>query len=719
MHILRLSLRDFRKFSHLDIEFTPGLNVVKGPNEAGKTTLQRAISLSLLDRPTGKKAENDYKAWASERLYRLEIDCQMPDGQQVHVVKDYDTKSHEVSSAHGTDTSRQALEEFAQEALGTQSMKMFESSACIDQDAMSNLDIGKAEISQQLQAILTGGEDVGLDEAIAKLEKKISELEKGWRTLAPVNPGPIENLLRRIREVDGELTHTREEASRIETARERLAEIRRRLLELQGELETNKKALQVYGERVAAKDSLGNLTRAEEELEENLTRLSEAVQQKQGALTALADFGSLQALGDQDLKTFRELRQSLLVTEGKERDRSSDVIALEKHIAETKRSKQRQWLAPTIMAVVGAGIAFPSALLFLVGNQPWMDYIGAAAFFIGVLLAMVAGLWLAIRLFIKPEDLLSRFAQAKQLQEDASREVECLRAQLVELMQTVGCQTWEQFEGRLAEIDKLTRKVNEVSAYIDGILRGGETIEILELQRKDTSRARRDVGEKLEEFGSVPDLSLVEYEGLKAGTEKLQEEQSCIEAERLELQGILKGARSGMEDVLRFEEEKSALEDEVGHLQSWHDVYALTSEVMQEARTGTMRTARDVLAPRMATYLNRLTLGRYSEVHIDESLEPVLIHPSKEAGPIEIGEMSQGTLDQLYLAARFALCDVLFGDAHPPFLMDDPFLKFDSQRRTAALSLCHDLSRDRQIILFTCHDGYEEYADRVINLADF
>jgi uncharacterized protein YhaN len=68
------------------------------------------------------------------------------------------------------------------------------------------------------------------------------------------------------------------------------------------------------------------------------------------------------------------------------------------------------------------------------------------------------------------------------------------------------------------------------------------------------------------------------------------------------------------------------------------------------------------------------------------------------------------------LAARLALCDLIFGEKLPPLLMDDPFVKFDPARREAALQLCKELASDRQIILFTCHDGYDSFADHVIEL---
>ena len=52
MRIRRLELRDFRRYRHLAIELAPGLTVVRGPNEAGKSTIQRAIELAITRRVT-------------------------------------------------------------------------------------------------------------------------------------------------------------------------------------------------------------------------------------------------------------------------------------------------------------------------------------------------------------------------------------------------------------------------------------------------------------------------------------------------------------------------------------------------------------------------------------------------------------------------------------------------------------------------------------------
>ena len=42
MRITSLTIHDLRRYRDTTIELAPGLTVVRGPNEAGKTTVQRA-----------------------------------------------------------------------------------------------------------------------------------------------------------------------------------------------------------------------------------------------------------------------------------------------------------------------------------------------------------------------------------------------------------------------------------------------------------------------------------------------------------------------------------------------------------------------------------------------------------------------------------------------------------------------------------------------------
>ena len=65
--------------------------------------------------------------------------------------------------------------------------------------------------------------------------------------------------------------------------------------------------------------------------------------------------------------------------------------------------------------------------------------------------------------------------------------------------------------------------------------------------------------------------------------------------------------------------------------------------------------------------------------------------------------LSQGTADQLYLALRLALADLLLPQPDAcPLILDDAFLTFDDGRLALALEVIQELAQSRQVLLFTC-----------------
>ena len=63
--------------------------------------------------------------------------------------------------------------------------------------------------------------------------------------------------------------------------------------------------------------------------------------------------------------------------------------------------------------------------------------------------------------------------------------------------------------------------------------------------------------------------------------------------------------------------------------------------------------------------------------------------------------LSKGTVDQIYLAVRLAVCDLCLPDA--PLVLDEALAAFDDVRAKRALELLQELSAQRQILLFSCH----------------
>lgn len=61
MKLRRISLRPFAGFLVRDVEFAPGLNVVLGQNDVGKSTLFRAIDCTLFLRSKTSRSTKEGK----------------------------------------------------------------------------------------------------------------------------------------------------------------------------------------------------------------------------------------------------------------------------------------------------------------------------------------------------------------------------------------------------------------------------------------------------------------------------------------------------------------------------------------------------------------------------------------------------------------------------------------------------------------------------------
>jgi hypothetical protein len=113
----------------------------------------------------------------------------------------------------------------------------------------------------------------------------------------------------------------------------------------------------------------------------------------------------------------------------------------------------------------------------------------------------------------------------------------------------------------------------------------------------------------------------------------------------------------------------------------------------------------------------RVTDGRYKRVRVDDTDLGIEVHSPEKGDWVPVTDLSQGTLDVVYLAARIGLVRLVTGDRRPPLVMDDPFVTLDDDRAKRALELLKDISTDFQVIYLTTSDRYDAAADKVQVLA--
>lgn len=152
---------------------------------------------------------------------------------------------------------------------------------------------------------------------------------------------------------------------------------------------------------------------------------------------------------------------------------------------------------------------------------------------------------------------------------------------------------------------------------------------------------------------------------------------SNLQEELLELQMSASQGQGEMEEIRSIELAAKTIED---------------LSVMAQESVG------EALKNRVSDIFCTMTRGKYIKVSIDEELKIDLFTKDRH---VPLFMVSQGTIEQVYLALRIAVGDIFCGEEPMPVLLDEVFAMYDEERMTETLRW---LSAEKeQTILFTCN----------------
>jgi uncharacterized protein YhaN len=126
---------------------------------------------------------------------------------------------------------------------------------------------------------------------------------------------------------------------------------------------------------------------------------------------------------------------------------------------------------------------------------------------------------------------------------------------------------------------------------------------------------------------------------------------------------------------------------------------------------------QDPLLLRAGELFSILTTGRYATLRVDtDGPSPRLLglrHDGRTM--VEVGAMSEGTTDQLFLALRLAALEQsVAAGVNLPFLADDLFVNFDDQRAEAGFRVLAEVAKSTQVLFFTHHSHLMAIAKHVV-----
>ena len=158
------------------------------------------------------------------------------------------------------------------------------------------------------------------------------------------------------------------------------------------------------------------------------------------------------------------------------------------------------------------------------------------------------------------------------------------------------------------------------------------------------------------------------------------------------------------------EAEVAARQAEVARLAEEWAVLALQRKLLNDVLNGLASADTRPLLDHAGRMLEKLTGGRWVALLADDSGGSRTLSVIRGDGErFGTAELSEGTVDQVFLALRLAAVAELHneriaaGEAALPLVLDDVLMAFDEERTTRALKVLADLALGLQVIVFTHH----------------
>ncbi len=689
MKINKIQITAFGKLKNFEMALNDKFNLVFGDNEAGKSTVMAFIKMALygssvrgssLDNPRVKFLPFDSSQmggvlyFTHDRInYRL--DCKFgatPAKDKIILFND------DTSEIVNLGTSQSVGEYFFD--LGGQT---FESTAFIQSITPSG---GADEIAKHLSSI------TGADESVSPelVKKRLVAAKDSQFTKRRVGAG--DKIADQIEKLKKELQDEKDRAKM-------LSGIKAEISQKQAEIEKKK---QRKAHLTAVVNMAGNIHRYEQ-----LNELIKVHQSKNelGSLCkganrdfisnchqALWNCNNLQNTANNEKAA---ASKALSAANVNSLEQASEV--LEQTKAQFEKSKKRSPLLRTVLIVLGVILVFGG-----VAAQFFTSLFAYPFIAVGVILS-VLGITLknkkgynTLQLQQKISALENAISIAKQSNTSNQKAVDSVCAFVNDIKKLDTDATFETAKQTLDRFERLTQVLQDKTSSFAAL----------------SQALGVSYDEAVKELESMPKTEVTEQQIAYAKDELNAIEQTLTSLvmsvatlnERLNSSVAHKGAA-------QIEREIYEAEKDLKRRTLFANAADLANEVLADAYSQLRQSFGPQLNQKTAELFAKLTKGKYDQIKVSHDLTLT----AGEQGAfslIDLGYLSAGTADQAYIALRLAVAGLL-ANGNLPIFLDDAFLQFDHNRESVAFELLSEISKQQQIMFFTCKGDTAKRAQQV------
>ncbi len=650
----------YGKLDQARLDLQPGLNVICAPNEGGKSTWCRfllAMFYGLNTRQRGDLADkNRFQPWNGSLMQgKLELSAGDKELTLSRRTQRPDAPLGVFSCTYsGTDTPVPGLDaaRCGETLLGVP-QSVYQRCAFIPSGSLA-ID-ADADLERRISALIsTGDEKISFSQVESRLKKQLRQRKYNRSGSIPLLEAEIaglraaqqeaQTLTGQLENLQQQLSHAREDQARRRQARLQVAQEALREKERCLQALPDSSDLQRINQQLGAVRSLGD----------QVQQAQEAVSRQESAIEA-----QLQELNRNPLHPMTKAQ-----------------LEAQLQIQPPAPPQVAQLLISLALGLCGGGF------LWYEIDRPQVLWLCLAC----AVTALAAGNFLRllirrIRLQQSRRRELSRQEELRKLAESylpALEELEAQRALLRQKQQILS-------DGDRRLRTQLSDLLSQVSRWDDSVQSAGDIRRFV----RETAQNRDRLAQELHQ---------AQTRLLQAQMSDADDTVTHLQQQIAQVQGRLDAGR----DAQALGDQISRLEEELVRQQAEYDALQLSLDALQAANTTLQNRFSPELGRRAAEIFTDMTGSTWSHILLDREF-----HLSAESGSDptrrSVQLLSAGTADQLYLAVRLAICEMILPpEQNPPLILDDALLTFDDARLSTTLDYLTRLGAQRQILLFTC-----------------
>ncbi|WP_040210682.1 hypothetical protein [Clostridium polynesiense] len=262
-----------------------------------------------------------------------------------------------------------------------------------------------------------------------------------------------------------------------------------------------------------------------------------------------------------------------------------------------------------------------------------------------------------------------------------------------------------------SEIERIShklQKLNEVEGELKAI---NNTYKAL-LKDRDIESLKNEIGElSLENFS----YEFNNEEEIDEAIKNYNKENLQVEKNIKDLENFLGNIFYKVSPVWIIEEEIENTKEHIKSLEKRLKVIETAIETLSESFKEIQKSFAPLLNKEVSSIFKVITHNKYNEIKVSEEYSLVL-RDIEENTLFNAEYLSSGTFEQIYLSLRIAMINLIFKDKRVPIILDDAFVQYDDERLNNALKVIVELSRHKQIILFSCQKREEEFLRNIEGL---